>query len=54
MSSVDNLKVRIKIGSRKKAMRRDKFKRSMSESNLKTIMEESGQSEYFYTGNRKL
>ena len=31
-------------------MRRDKFKRSMSESNLKTIMEESGQGEY--TGNR--
>ena len=52
MSSVDNLKGRIKIGSRKKAMRRDKFKRSMSESNLKTIMEESGQSEYFYTDNR--
>ena len=33
-------------------MRRDKFKRSMSESNLETIMEESGKSEYFYTDNR--
>ena len=42
MSSGHNLKVKIQAGSRKKAMKRDKFKRCMNQSNLKTIMEESG------------
>ena len=39
MSSLNKLKSKIRVGCRKKAMRRDKFKRIMNESNLITIME---------------
>ena len=49
MSSLDDLKVKIRKGIRKKAMRKDKFKRLMNESDLITIMEleESGKNIYF-------
>ena len=49
MSILDDLKVKIRKGIRKKAMRKDKFKRLMNESDLITIMEleESGKNIYF-------
>ena len=49
MSILDDLKVKIRKGIRKKAMRKAKFKRLMNESDLITIMEleESGKNIYF-------
>ena len=42
-SSINKLRGKIRVGCRKKAMRREKFKRIMNESNLITIMEEEGE-----------